>query len=165
MHCVIFDFDNTLTTFNVSASINRLNGNENVFSNIVCSDDFKRWLTLLRNKNIKLYILSFGYHHVIVSYLKKYNLYYYFDNIFTPSCYGLKDGYSYSEKANGKNKFIEGICKDLKNDNILLIDDDKTNIAWAKEAGYQYIKVNPQLGITNSDFVSMCTITGHWLKK
>lgn len=165
MHCVIFDFDNTLTTFNVSMAVNELNGNENVFTDIVCSLDFKKWLQFLKNKHIKLYVMSFGYNNVITNYLKKYDLYNYFDKIYTPSSYGLKDGFSYSKIAKGKNRFIERICSGILNDNILLIDDDRTNIAWAKEAGYKVILVDPRTGFGSNDFVYACSIVSNWLKK
>lgn len=158
MHCVIFDFDNTLTTFNVSVKKDMLTGNENVFTNVVTSNNFKQFLQILRNKNIKIYILSYGYHHIIVNYLKKFNLYHYFDDIYTPSSYGLKDGYSYSEQANGKNLFIERITRNIKNNNILLIDDDRINIAWATEVGYNVVKIDPRFGITDNDFNYMCDI-------
>lgn len=164
MHYIIFDFDNTLTQYNVSVKIDSLKGNENVFTNIVCTNDFRSWLQVMKNKNIKIYIMSFGYNTVIKHFLKISNLYQYFDDIYTPSSFGMKDGYSYSKTCDGKNKFIQLICNNTQSDNILLVDDDRTNIAYALKSGYKAVKVDPRTGLTESDFAYICNITKSWTK-
>ena len=165
MYSVIFDFDNTLTKCDVSSQIDNLIGNEIVFTEMVLHNDFKQLLQILKNKNIKLFVLSFGYNNIIINYLKNHDLYKYFDGIYTPSSFGLKDGYSYAKAANGKNKLIKIICKGILNENILLVDDNRTNIAWAKEEGFKVLMIDSRFGITNDDFVNLCGLTKYWIKK
>lgn len=165
MHAVIFDFDNTLTKYDVSSQIDKLNGDEIVFTDTILHDDFRQLLRLFKAKNIQIYVLSFGYNNLITNYLKNHDLYKYFNGIYTPSSFGLKDGYSYANIANGKNRMIKIICKDIPSENILLIDDNRTNIAWAKEEGFKVLLIDGRFGITDDDFLSLLNITEEWIKK
>ena len=171
---VAFDFDNTLTKFNVSSNvivlqdggINDVNmtvsilemkyGLNNIFSDLVNNMYFANYLRLEKSKDTIFVIVTYGYKEVIELLLKRRGIIDIFSAIYTPIDFGLLEGYDHFKRLNGKNKMLEKAKQDygnkINNKDILLVDDNKKNIDSGIQCGYSTLYVISNDGINFDNF-------------
>ena len=174
---VAFDFDNTLTKFNVSSNVmvlqnsgvNDVNmiisilemkyGLNNIFSDLMNNMYFANYLRLEKKIGTIFVIVTYGYKEVIKALLKRRGIYDIFSAIYTPIDFGLSEGYDHFKSLNGKNRMLEKAKHDfnntVKNDKILLIDDNKKNVDSANYCGYKtiYVISNDGINFDNIDSI------------
>lgn len=109
--------------------------------------------TLYDNIQIELKSLSEKYRLIlltdnwpcVINYLKKYNLYNHFDNIYISSIYGV-------EKKD-KTLFDYPIDElNIKHGEALFIDDNESNLDIAKEKGFDVMLMDRENNIKNSKY-------------
>lgn len=103
--------------------------------------------------NSRFIITSYGSKTVIIAFLKRLGIFDLFDQVLTPSSFGLIDGYNVTVDLNGKNRMLERIetSYHLTRNRILLIDDSPDNIQQAQKAKYLTIQVDRVSGLKIKD--------------
>ncbi len=97
---------------------------------------------LVKMSPIPIYFVSFGVHEVVLEYVRAFNSSFPADHVLTPSMVGGTDGHV---MANGKNTMLEAIASRERKPraSVCLIDDEKSNVEWARKAGFNGIAVSP----------------------
>jgi FMN phosphatase YigB (HAD superfamily) len=188
---VAFDFDNTLTRFNVSSQIygiasryksstgksmttqdavkELLRGCQPLpdkargsswgespcsVSAMFCDVQWLREIKKIQSKNTVFVVVSYGYKPVIQELLKQRGILDIFDKIYTPTDFGLSDGFDQFDSLQGKNIMLERVRADYGffrvNAKMLLVDDNKKNIDEAVKAGYSVVFVQTAAGIDDN---------------
>lgn len=119
--------------------------------------NWDKFIMLMKHQHqfgrVKFVITSYGCRPVIEAFLRRLGLLYLFDDILTPSKFGLMDGYNVWQELNGKNVMLDAVSKHYRafHEEILLVDDSPTNINIAKLSKYATIKVDPLKALTIND--------------
>lgn len=169
---IAFDFDNTLTRFNVSMTVMGLHetgiddpvmiasileqryGLDGIFCDLMSNIYFINYLKQLKLKGLIYVIVTYGYKKIIELLLKKRGIYDIFSAIYSPETFGLKESYDWCQQLSGKNKMLEKVKADFNitdNKKILLIDDSDRNIDYAKQANYSVLHVVRYDGLCMED--------------
>ena len=174
---IVFDFDGTLTRFNVPTELFKIkralnldvideslkyliknNGISNIFSEFVVDSSFLKLIQDMKSKNIRIMIMSYGYKDIIKKLLKAKGYSNLFELIITPADFNLKEGYDQTKNLDGKNIMLNRVRKvyGVNRDNILLVDDSYENIKRACNKGYKVLHVDSGNGLTK-DMVQSIT--------
>jgi len=134
---LIFDFDNTITKTNTEPGINI---EKYQLCDLFKDEKFIEELKEFKKNGNIVAILSYGYRNIIDAFLKHNNIVDLFGTIFTPSVFGLQEGYEHIDKLDGKNKMIRALVSGLElsidKSKIMLVDDNKDNVYRALLGGY-----------------------------
>lgn len=169
---VAFDFDNTMTKFNVCQKIYEYKMNsyvsdpevlvrmmlseykmEDIFCELFRSRDFLAYLRNVKSTGrVKFVVISFGYKKIIELLLCKYGINDIFSGVYSPIDFGLKDNYNHAKELNGKNVMMKRVMKDFnfkgENNSVMLVDDNIVNIKYAEKGGFSSIHVEGDQGLT-----------------
>jgi FMN phosphatase YigB (HAD superfamily) len=168
----VFDFDQTISKLSIpeeidavernldttkfATSIDRVidkHGMSNLISEPFLNLSFINYLrNVRRNHNVKIVIVSYGVNSGNRLILDKLNISDIFDDVITPINFGLTDGIEYFDKFDGKNKIIQLVQTryNVPDANVLLLDDNETNIRYAK-IKYSTSYVPGSRGITKTN--------------
>ncbi len=137
---LIFDFDQTITKINTDPSI-AVSYYE--LSELFNDPDFIAELRKFKEAGNIIAIISYGYRDIIDKFIIHHKLEGLFGTIFTPTVFGLREGYEHIDKLDGKNKMINALNQMLdlntEKSQIMLVDDNKNNVYRALLAGYNSI--------------------------
>lgn len=151
---LIFDFDQTITKTGTEPGIDiELYQLCELFND----QEFINKVKDFKDKGNMVAILSYGYREIIDAFLKNHGLTKLFGTIFTPSVFGLQEGYEHIDKLDGKNKMISALLEalnlnELLNDKskVMLVDDNTKNVYRALIAGYNAI-LSDKTGLSNAN--------------
>lgn len=172
---VVFDFDGTLTRFNIPAELSRIKsmfrtskndpfmvvdnalkymvkniGLDKIYSELVIDKSFLDLINNMKNQDIRVIIMSYGYNDIIKKLLEAKGYTDLFELVITPADFNLKEGYDQTEKLDGKNVMLNRVSKvyGVRKENIILIDDSFENVKRACQKGYKILHVDSGNGLT-----------------
>ncbi len=171
---LVIDFDNTITRMNMPAQLFHKHeegitdiyeaarqimmeyGLRHIFSALFNDINFVNYLKKQKQDNGFIYVVaSFGFKEPIKMLLTEKKLIDLFDHIYTPADFGLTEGFNQIKILDGKNKMIEEIKKkynpEIKNQDVMLIDDYEYNIMAADREGYRFLQPNAETGLVGTD--------------
>eukprot|EP01084_Bolivina_argentea_P159610 277958_1 len=143
-YLIAFDFDQTLSVNRVYRQPSSLSEYIELFGGEKRINLLSNLLSLLKESNIKIIIISWNSERIIKDTLKTINIYKYFDNIYDQWEMVKKGGFNH-----GKAKIIRSLNKKLNinKNNCIMVDDCKKVLQFCTDFCH-IIHVQHKKGIT-----------------
>ena len=156
MNIVIFDFDNTITKFNVNFNVGMRSvvqgfhlaaehfadyKREELFCKLFQSNKFIDFLRREKRNGTIFVVVSFGFNDVVRKVVYKHGLSDIFSDYLTPSSFGYADGYEHIKKFRGKNMVLKYLMKKYgihDKRRVMILDDNPHTIEYARKDGFIY---------------------------